>query len=60
MDAERQERVLLTDESELSAEDWQAKVERLQAEVCALLIKNQAMRMGSSTESSGSHLGLSF
>jgi hypothetical protein len=33
------------DEQESHAEDWQAKVERLQEAVCVLLTKNQTMRM---------------
>jgi hypothetical protein len=33
------------EEQQPFAEDWQAKVERLQEAVCVLLMKNQTMRM---------------
>ena len=60
MDTEKQLRDSLTNEQEASAEDWRAKVERLQEAVCLLLtgfkvitevlMKNQAMRMALSDE----------
>jgi hypothetical protein len=45
MDTGKHRRDPLTNEQELSAEDWQARVDRLQEVVCLLLIKNQTMRM---------------
>jgi hypothetical protein len=50
MDTERQSRDLLANHQESSAEDWQARVERLQEVVCLLLMKNQTMRMRLSDE----------
>jgi hypothetical protein len=45
METQKRLRNFHTNEQELSAEDWRAKVERLQEIVCALLLENQAMRV---------------
>jgi hypothetical protein len=55
MDTEKQPRDLLTNDQELSAEYWQARVERLQEVVCFLLMKNQTMRMVLSVERQPNH-----
>jgi hypothetical protein len=55
MNTERQPRDLLTNDQELSAEYWQAKVERLQKAVCFFLMKNQTMRMALSVERQPNH-----
>jgi hypothetical protein len=36
---------VLVHEEEISQEDWKANAERLEERVCALLAKNQALRM---------------
>jgi len=50
MDSETNHRDPPPNGQESSVEDWQAKVDRLQALVCFLLMKNQIMRTALLTE----------
>jgi hypothetical protein len=44
METEKRFRDPQTNQQELTAEDWQAKVDSLEEIVCLLLMQNQAMR----------------
>jgi hypothetical protein len=60
MDTVNQRRDPLFNEQVPSAEDWQARVDRLQEVVSLLLMKNQTMRMALSTEEQSEQIGGSF
>ena len=55
-----QRRDSLFNEQVFSAEDWQARVDRLQELVSLLLMKNETMRMTLSTEEQNEQSGGSF
>lgn len=60
MDTGNQRRDPLFNEQVSSAEDWQARVDRLQELVSLLLMKNETMRMTLSIEEQNEQSGGSF